>query len=62
MGHEKRTGVPLKTGEEYDALTRFRRYVRWRPGDRKFAKGVYNRRVRHQSLEVEDDDDTEDRA
>lgn len=55
MGHEKRTGVPLKTGDEFDALTRFKRFVSWRPGARKFAKGVFNRRVRHRPVEVTDD-------
>jgi ribosomal protein S10 len=54
MGIGSRTGVPLK-GPEYDALTRFRKYVRWRPGERKAAKTSFNRRVRHRQIDLEDD-------
>jgi hypothetical protein len=53
MGHEKRMGEPLKKGTEYDALTRFRKVIRWRPGQRKSAKNIFNRRVRHQPVEID---------
>lgn len=59
MSIATRTETPMKTGDEFDALTRFRRYVRWRPGDRKYAKNVFNRRVRHRPVEVDADCDGE---
>jgi hypothetical protein len=60
MGHEHRTGVPLKSGDEYDALTRWRKLIRFRPGVRKAAKTIFNRRVRRCVVEVDDDDLPED--
>lgn len=53
MTIEKKTGVPLKGGAEHDALTRFRKFLRWRPGQRKAAKISFNRRVRHQRVEID---------
>lgn len=38
--------IPLSGGDEYDALTRWRRIMSWRAGDRKAIKRRYNRRVR----------------
>ncbi len=38
--------VPMKTGDEYDALTRWRRFLHWRAGDRKDIKRGFRRRVR----------------
>ncbi len=38
--------IPLKTGDEYDALTGWKRYKGWRPGVRKGIKRGYNRRAR----------------
>jgi len=38
--------IPLKGGDEYDALTRARRWYIWRAGDRARAKRAYARRVR----------------
>lgn len=38
--------VPLKSGDEYDALTRFRKFLKWRPGDRHKIKRAFRRRVR----------------
>lgn len=57
MGIEKKTGVPLKGGPEHDALTRFRKFLNWRPGQRKAAKVSFNRRVRHQLVKVDDAQD-----
>ena len=55
MGIESKTGVPLK-GPEYDALTRFKRFLNWRPGARKAAKVTFNRRIRHQPVEIDEAD------
>jgi len=38
--------IPMNSGDEYDALTRWKRYVHWRPGERKRIKRRYNRRAR----------------
>lgn len=55
MAIEKKTGVPLKSGPEHDALTRFRKFLRWRPGQRKAAKNRFDRRIRHQPVALEAD-------
>ncbi|HSV01857.1 MAG TPA: hypothetical protein VLI41_01515 [Phenylobacterium sp.] len=51
MGHEKRFGAALKKGTEQDALSGWRKLLRFRPGARKAAKNSFNRRVRHQQVE-----------
>lgn len=38
--------IPMKGGLEYDALTKFRRLIKWRPGEKKRAKKSYARRLR----------------
>ena len=38
--------IPMKGGAEYDGLTRWRRYLRFRPGQRKTIKNGYRRRCR----------------
>jgi hypothetical protein len=43
-----RNRIPLKTGDEYDALTKAKRSHIWRAGDRKAIKRSYNRRVRRE--------------
>lgn len=53
MAISKQTGVPLRGGDEYDALTRFRKYIHFRPGERKAAKTTFNRRARRKPVEVE---------
>jgi hypothetical protein len=42
MGHRE----PMKGGGEYDALTRAKRYFKWRPGVRKWLKRKFNKRPR----------------
>lgn len=59
MGHEKRMGVPLKKGTERDALTGWRKLLTFRPGERAFAKKVFNRRVRHRPIGGEDSENIE---
>jgi|GEM_PF-6083279 len=34
------------SGDEVDALTRWRKYLKWRAGERKRVKQKYNRRER----------------
>lgn len=45
MGHRER----LKGAIEYDALTRWRKYLFWRAGERKAIKRKFNRRVRQET-------------
>jgi hypothetical protein len=56
MGHEQRTGEPVKAGDEPDALTGWRRFIKFRPGVRKAAKTAYNRRVRRRRIEIDEPD------
>jgi hypothetical protein len=58
MSINRRLGVPMVTGDENDALTRFKRFVNWRPGVRKALKRAFNRRVRRAPT----DDDVADEA
>ena len=46
MASEKSTGCSLKGGDEYDMLTKARRFHKRRAGDAKAAKRQFNRRVR----------------
>lgn len=46
MSHEKSTGVPLKTGDEYDMLTKARKFHSTKYGKAKAAKHTYITRVR----------------
>lgn len=41
--------APMKSGDEYDALTRFRKYRIWRAGDRAGIKRRFRRRERRQA-------------
>jgi hypothetical protein len=56
MAISKKTWAPLKGGPEHDALTRFRKFITWRPGQRKAAKVSFNRRVRRQPVETDEPD------
>lgn len=38
--------IPMRGGDEYDALTRWRRFLHWRAGVRRWIKAHYNRRQR----------------
>lgn len=38
--------IPLKGGDEHDALTRWRRLIKFRAGQRKKAKRSYIKRLR----------------
>ncbi len=39
----------MKGGEEYDALTRWRRFRIWKAGMRPWAKRKFRRRERHEA-------------
>lgn len=45
------TEIPMKGGAEYDALTRWKWYMNWVPGERKAIKNGYRRRCRRQAKE-----------
>jgi len=45
MGHKER----MIGGDEYDAFTGWKKYLRWRPGTRKKIKRKFNKRQRRQS-------------
>lgn len=38
--------VKMKSGDEYDGLTRWKNYLHWRPGERKKIKKIHNRKIR----------------
>lgn len=40
--------IPMIDGDEMDALTRWKKYLIWRAGERKRIKTKYNRRERRQ--------------
>ena len=40
------TRIPMKGGDEHDALTGWRRVISFRPGQRKAAKRSYAKRLR----------------
>jgi hypothetical protein len=42
----RRHELPMKSADEHDALTRWRRFLHWRPGVRRQIKKGYNKRVR----------------
>jgi hypothetical protein len=46
MASEKSTGCSLRGGDEFDMLTKARRFHKRRAGDAKAAKQRFNRRVR----------------
>lgn len=38
--------IPMTSGDEHDALTRWRHFLHWKPGMRKAIKRGYSRRQR----------------
>ena len=45
--------IPLKGGDEYDALNRrWKNYIHWRAGERKRLKRKFNKRVRRKNKEA----------
>ena len=41
--------IPLKSGDEHDALTGWRKVMRWKAGQIKRIKRRYNKRVRRRA-------------
>lgn len=56
MGHEQKTGISLRGPDENDALTGWRKVIRFRPGKRKAAKVAFNRRVRRRPVAIDAED------
>lgn len=48
MGHKDQ----MIDGSEMDALTRYKKYLNWKVGERKIIKRKYNKRVRKQAKET----------
>ena len=44
--------IKLKGGDEYDALTKAKKYYHWKPGERKKIKRRYNKRFRKCSYDM----------
>jgi len=44
--------IPMKGGDEFDALTKARRFLRWKSGQVKKIKRVYNKRFRRYSRRI----------
>ena len=44
----KKERIPLKSGDEYDALTKARKIIGWKTGTLKKIKRQYNKRFRQQ--------------
>jgi hypothetical protein len=38
--------MPMKTGDEYDGLTKWKGLLKWRTGERKRIKKAYNKKER----------------
>lgn len=38
--------MPMKTGDEYDALTRWKKFLKWKAGQRKKIKRAFNKKER----------------
>ena len=41
--------IPMKGGDEYDALSKSRKFLRWKSGQIKKIKRAYNKRFRKYS-------------
>ena len=48
--------MPMKTGDEWDALTKAKRFFRWRSGVRKRIKKQYNKKERQWMKGVDEDE------
>lgn len=47
--------IPMKGGDEYDALTKARKFYLWKAGQVKRIKRAYNKRFRKQGKEIHDE-------
>ena len=46
--------LPLKGGDEYDALSKARKFLHWRAGELKKIKRAYNKRFRKHTKDRDD--------
>ena len=47
--------LPLKGGDEYDALSKARKFIHWKAGELKKIKRAYNKRFRKHTKGRNDD-------
>jgi len=47
--------IPMKGGDEYDALTKARKFFLWKAGQVKKIKRRYNKRFRKQGKDIPND-------
>ena len=47
--------IPMKGGDEYDALTKARKFYLWKAGQVKKIKRAYNKRFRKHSKDITND-------
>ena len=47
--------IPMRGGDEYDGLTKARRFLLWKRGQLKKIKRAYNKRFRKHSKELKDE-------
>ena len=53
MVEMRETRIPLINGDEYDGLTRWKRYLHWGAGARRHIKNGYRRRLRRKNRECD---------
>ena len=46
--------IPMKGGDEYDGLTKARKFYLWKRGQLKKIKRAYNKRFRKYNKEIKD--------
>jgi len=51
--------IPLKGGDEYDGLTKARKFYHWKSGQLKKIKRAYNKRFRKQAKSKIEENDYE---
>ena len=47
--------IPMRGGDEYDGLTKARRFLLWKRGQLKKIKRAYNKRFRKHNKELKDE-------
>ena len=47
--------IPMKGGDEYDALTKARKFYLWKSGQLKRIKRAYNKRLRKHNRDMKND-------
>ena len=48
--------MPMRTGDEYDALTKVKRFLKWKRGERKRIKKQYNKKERQWLKGLDEDE------